>query len=91
MLLYGLFSVMQGLALEIMPALMAVVDFPRTGKPALAFPDIALAERLLDNCHPPVDAHQNRQTDHPLNGKPDQINPTENKEPETSVLTGNIG
>ena len=62
-------------------ALVAVVHLLAAGEPALALPDVALALALLDESHPPVDAQQHRKTDAPLNGKHDQVNPTENQEP----------
>ena len=62
-------------------ALVAVVHLPSAGEPTLALPDVTLALALLDDGHPPVDTQQHRKTDAPLNGKHDQVNPTENQEP----------
>ena len=74
-----------------MSALVAVVHLSGTGEPTLALPDIALSGYSLQNSHPPVNTYQNRQTDTPLDRQPDQIDPTKDQEPETTVLAGHIG
>ena len=70
---------------------VAVVGLLTAGEPALALPHIALALTMLDQGHPPVDTHQHRQADQPLNGDQDQVDPSENQEPEKAVFALYIG
>ena len=79
------------LTLEVVVAIVAVVHLPSAGEPALALPHVTLALALFDDGHPPVDAQQRRETDAPLNGKHDQVNPTENQKPQKTVLALDTG
>ena len=64
-------------ASEVVVALVAVVHLLSAGEPALELPDIALVLLLLNEGHPPVDADEIGQTDHPLDGDPQQVDPAE--------------
>ena len=70
---------------------MAVVDLLFAGEPSSALEDVALALALLDDRDPPVDQQKHRQADQPLDGDPNQIDPSENQKPQTTVAAFNIG
>lgn len=72
-------------------AVVAVVNLLLAGEPALAFPHIALVLLVLQQSHPPVNAAQQGQSDHPLNRNEDQVYPAEENKPQTTVLAGHIG
>ena len=78
-------------ASEVVVALVAVVHLLSAGEPALELPDIALVLLFLDEGHPPVDADENGQTDHPLDGDPQQVDPTEQNKPQATLLAFNTG
>ena len=79
------------LTLEVVVTLVAVVHLSSAGEPALELPDIALTLLLLNEGHPPVDADENGQTDHPLDGDPQQVDPTEQNKPQATLLAFNTG
>ena len=78
-------------ASEVVVALVAVVHLLSAGEPALELPDIALVLLFLDEGHPPVDADEHCQTDHPLDGDPQQVDPTEQNKPQATLLAFNTG
>ena len=78
-------------ASEVVVALVAVVHLLSAGEPALELPDVTLVLLLLDEGHPPVDADEHCQTDHPLDGDPQQVDPTEQNKPQATLLAFNTG
>ena len=76
---------------EVVVAVVAVVHLSSAGEPALELPDIALTLLLLNEGHPPVDADENGQTDHPLDGDPQQVDPAEQNKPQATLLAFNAG
>lgn len=77
--------------LEIIVTIVAVIHFLSAGEPTLALPDIALILIFLNKRHPPVDADENRQTDHPFDRDQDQVDPSEDQEPKETVFTLDVG
>ena len=65
------------LASEIVVTVVAVVGLILAREPALAFPNVALTLCLFDNRHPGVNEDKDSQTDDPLNGDKDQVDPTQ--------------
>ena len=76
---------------EIVVAVVAVVGLIFAGEPALTLPYIPLALCFFDNGHPGVNEDKDRQTDDPLDGDQDQIDPTQQDEPQTAVLAVDAG
>ena len=74
-----------------MVAAVAVVGLLFAGEPTLALPNIANAFFLLQIGHPRVDANQYGQTNHPLDGQDDQVNPAEQDKPKQTSGVGNTG
>lgn len=70
---------------------MAVVSLSTAGEPTLALPNIALALGLLDYVHPPVDAEEYCDTNDPLDGQQQQVDPTKQDEPQATILALNVG
>ena len=79
------------LALEVVRAVVAVVSLSSAGEPTLALPNVALALRLLDHSHPPVDQEEDCDADAPLDDHPDQEQPTEHQEPKAALLAFDVG
>ena len=69
------------LTLEIVRAIVAVVDFLSAREPTLSFPNITLFLDCFYNSHPPVKAKNNHKANHPLNENPYPINPAKQNEP----------
>ena len=70
---------------------MTIIDFLSAGEPTLTLPYIALALRLLNNRHPPIDANKQHKTNAPFEKYPDQIGPTKQNKPQAAVLALYIG
>ena len=64
------FSDQSGLTLEIMRAVVAVVNFLSSGEPTQALPHITLAFDFSDDCHPDIDTEDDHQTDTPFDHHP---------------------
>lgn len=71
----------EDLALEIVVAAVAVVGLSFAGEPPLALPNVANTFLFLQEGHPGVNANQHSQSNHPLDWKKNEIEPSKQNEP----------
>lgn len=69
------------LCLEVVAAVVAVIDPLFSGEPLLALPDMTLSLHGLDDRHPPVVADEDEKADDPLEKDPAEVINAEKNHP----------